>query len=131
MRSDSLIHLKQFQVHSQSCGCLLTREPIAYFEKSYDRIFGLVYQPDFEARLKRHFETASDHDPSWYALRNAVYAEGCRNVGSGDNLRDFSNIQSEAARYFENALSVVTDLLFTPNGIMAVQALAVMAGLPS
>jgi hypothetical protein len=39
-------------------------------------------------------------------------------------------IQAEAARYFENAISVITDLLFTPTGIIAVQALVVMVGLP-
>lgn len=67
-----------------------------------------------------------NHDSSWYALRNAIYAEGCRSVTPEDQTRSFSSVQAEATRYFENAISVLTDLLFTPNGLMAVQALVVM-----
>lgn len=38
----------------------------------------------------------------------------------------FSEAQAQAWLYFENALSVHTDLLYTPTGLSAVQALALM-----
>jgi hypothetical protein len=104
------------------------REKTAYFERSHDRIFGVVYRPDFEARLRRHFQNGCpiDENAAWYALRNAVYAEGCRSAGSKESGQDFSQVQAEAARYFENAVSVLTELLFTPSGLMVVQAVVVM-----
>jgi hypothetical protein len=38
----------------------------------------------------------------------------------------FSEAQGQAWQYFENALSVHTELLYTPTGLSAVQALALM-----
>jgi hypothetical protein len=103
----------------------------AYFEQSHDRICGVVYRPDFEARLRQHFENGCpiNEDAAWYALRNAVYAEGCRSAGCKESGQNFSKIQAEAARYFENAVSVLTELLFTQSDLMAVQAVVVMVRL--
>lgn len=41
----------------------------------------------------------------------------------------FSEAQAQAWQYFENALSVHTELMLTPTGLPAVQALASMASL--
>lgn len=43
-----------------------------------------------------------------------------------DGTRDFAEIQSESLRFFHNAFSVFSELLFRPSGLMAVQALVVM-----
>ena len=65
-------------------------------------------------------------DPSWFALRNAVYAAGYRYVLSRDTSVSFVTAQAQAWQYFKNALSVFTELLFGHSGVTAVQALAVM-----
>jgi hypothetical protein len=71
-------------------------------------------------------EIPEDDDPAFYALRNAVYALGCRSAASQDHGSDFTQASAEASQYFDNAFSVYTDLLYTPAGLTAVQALAVM-----
>lgn len=43
-----------------------------------------------------------------------------------DGARDFAEIQPESLRFFHNAFSVLSDLLYMPSGLMAVQALIVM-----
>ncbi|KAJ5934040.1 hypothetical protein N7466_003587 [Penicillium verhagenii] len=47
----------------------------AYFERSQDRVFGVVLRSDFETRLRVHLQSGSKphEDAAWYALRNAVY----------------------------------------------------------
>ncbi|KAJ5921594.1 fungal-specific transcription factor domain-containing protein [Penicillium verhagenii] len=46
----------------------------AYFERSQDRVFGVVLRSDFETRLRVHLQNGSkpQEDAAWYALRNAV-----------------------------------------------------------
>ncbi|KAJ5203753.1 fungal-specific transcription factor domain-containing protein [Penicillium cinerascens] len=91
-------------------------------------IFGAVFRPDFETRLRAHLQDPNQHDEdvAWYALRNAVYAVGCRTAGSMDGSRNFSEVQQESLRFFHNAFFVLSDLLFMPSGLMAVQALLAM-----
>ena len=51
----------------------------AFFTSGYEATFGIVERPWFEARLHAHLnEHRSDDDASWYALRNVIYALGCR-----------------------------------------------------
>ncbi|KAJ5585689.1 fungal-specific transcription factor domain-containing protein [Penicillium hetheringtonii] len=100
----------------------------AYFENSRANAFGVVQRSNFENRLRVHFQSpnTNDEDVAWYALRNAVYAIGRRVVASMDGIGDFAVIQSESLRFFHNAFSVYSELLFRPSGLMAVQALIVM-----
>ena len=90
-----------------------------------------MFRPEFESRMRAYFErgASSDDDPAWYALRNTVYASGCRTCLSKSHSTTFIEAQAEAWRYFENALSVHTELLYTPTGISAVRALAAMVRL--
>ncbi|KAJ5772296.1 fungal-specific transcription factor domain-containing protein [Penicillium odoratum] len=99
-----------------------------YFENSQDSVFGVVIRSDFESRLRVHFQDPNrpDEDVAWYALRNAVYAVGCRAAASMDRTREFAEIQSESMRFFHNAFSVLSELLFMPGGLIAIQALIVM-----
>lgn len=86
-----------------------------------------MHQPDFEARLVEHFKQESENDdPSWYALRNIVYATGCRTLLANQNTVSWAEVQNRSWPFFENALSVYVDLLYTPTGLMAVQALSAM-----
>ena len=55
-----------------------------------------------------------------------MYASGCRVILAKQTSMTFSEAQAQAWQYFENALSVHTELLYTPTGLPAVQALAIM-----
>lgn len=101
----------------------------AYFEDSFEALYGVVYRPEFEARLEDYFNTGDNDDSSWYALRNVVYATGCRAYLAKQRPPNWSDAQRRSWSYFENALSVYVDLLYTPTGLSAVRALAAMVGL--
>ncbi|KAF7950020.1 hypothetical protein EAE96_007323 [Botrytis aclada] len=101
----------------------------AYFDHSFDASLGLVSREHFEARLRRHFaqNDVADDDPAWHALRNTVYASGCRLSSSNKPYSYMScEIQGQAWRYFERALDVHTELLYGSTGLLAVQALTAM-----
>ncbi|EXJ59415.1 uncharacterized protein A1O5_12296 [Cladophialophora psammophila CBS 110553] len=102
-----------------------------YFEQSYDAVFGIVHRPSFEARLHAHFENptaaAQDDGPSWFALRNIIFAAGSRCVLAADPTVSFVQAEVQAAQYFQNALSVFSEIIFGHSGFTAVQALALMA----
>ena len=98
----------------------------AYFEEAPEAVFGVVDREEFESHLRSHLEGNEIDDPAWYALRQCVYATGCRIVLSKDQSNSFSHNQKEAWSYFRNAISVHTELLFTFTGLMAVRALIVM-----
>lgn len=87
-----------------------------------------MYRPEFESALRAHFrgDSVSADDPAWFALRKAVYASGCRTYLSKYTSRSFKDIQREAWSYFQGAMSVLTELLFTPSGLLAVRALCAM-----
>lgn len=105
---------------------MLTNLYTAYFDESYDAVFGLVERSDFEARLQKHLSGSIIDDPAWYALRQTVYASGCRICLAKDASYSFSDVQNEAWSYFRNAMSVHTELLFTFTELLAVRALIAM-----
>lgn len=100
----------------------------AYFEESLESSFGVVHRPDFENALRASFRGDSTGDDSiaWYALRQTVLAAGCRIYMSRDPSKTFEDVQNEAWRYFQEALSVLNELIFTPTGLLAVRALVAM-----
>jgi hypothetical protein len=88
-----------------------------------------VGRASFEARLRENFRDGAklEADPAWYALRNIIYAYGCRIVSSKDShQRTFAESRAQAWRYFNNALSVHTDLIYKQTDLSAIQALLVM-----
>lgn len=101
---------------------------IAFFESGYEAAFGVVQRSWFEARLRLHFTNGkSDEDASWFALRNIIYALGCRYEMSANST--LLEISRASWPYFENALSVHIDLMFLPSTIFGVQALVLMVSL--
>ena len=70
----------------------------AYFEECHYAAFGVVHRPTFEARLKSQFAQDADFedDVSWFALRNTVYASGCRVILSKRTSITFGEAQSQA-----------------------------------
>ena len=98
---------------------------LAFFDKGYEASFGIVQRAWFETRLRAHFHHAkSDEDAAWYALRNIIYASGCRIELSAQSTFSWASQMSWA--YFENALSVHTDVVFLPSSTLGVQALVLM-----
>ncbi|CAG9988756.1 unnamed protein product [Clonostachys byssicola] len=102
----------------------------AYFDSCLDSIFGIIHRDDFEKRLRDHFQMNPDSrsDASWYALRNTIYASGCRVFLCADSgPESFSRSRAQSWKYFENALSVHTELLYVSTDITSIQALILMA----
>ncbi|KAJ6110206.1 hypothetical protein N7486_002441 [Penicillium sp. IBT 16267x] len=92
-------------------------------------MFGVVHRPSFESQLRTHFQqrnTSERECPSWYALRNIVYALGCRSAALQDWGAGSLLPPVEASNYFENAFSVYADLLYTPAEFASVQALTLL-----
>jgi len=97
----------------------------AYFEEAYVATFGVVHRPWFGSRFRAHEENPrNDDEPSWYALRNIIYALGCRIEMS--KRTTFTNAAQMSWPYFENALSMHTDILYMPASVVGVQALVLM-----
>ncbi|KIV79886.1 hypothetical protein PV11_07427 [Exophiala sideris] len=98
----------------------------AYFEEAAEAALGIVRRSCFEARLRSFYlSSKDDDDPSWYALRNIVFASGCRLLRSRD--KGYTEAHQDSWSYFENALSVHAELLYFRSSVMSVQALTMMA----
>jgi hypothetical protein len=93
----------------------------AYFDQSPDSAFGIVERPWFESRLRAHFSGTIPDDKVWYALRNVLWACGCRIVLA--RTAGFREASHTSWALFENALSVHTDTLFFRASMMGVQTL--------
>lgn len=59
-----------------------------------------------------------------------MYAFGCRALLARDPAVSFHTAQRQAWRFFENAMSVHSDLLYAPTTLMAVQVLTLMVLFP-
>ncbi|EXJ75923.1 uncharacterized protein A1O5_00431 [Cladophialophora psammophila CBS 110553] len=98
----------------------------AYFEEAPEAALGIVRRSCLESRLRSFYNgSKSDDDASWYAMRNIIFASGCRVVLSRGGT--YSEAQRESWLYFENALSVHAELLCFRTSVMGVQALTLMA----
>lgn len=105
----------------------------AFFEESIEHTLGLVPRQAFEARLEQHYgqHQPTDNDLTWYTLRNAVFAIGSRlSLCRGGRPSNYAAAQRESWLYFENALSVLTNLVFMPSDTTAVEAIVLMVGWP-
>jgi hypothetical protein len=113
---------------------MLTILTEAYFEHTLESVFGIVNRQDFEGRLRAHFAhpDADDDDAGWYALRNAVYASGCNaEYSKSCYTMRFEDAKERSWKYFGNALSVQTELLYGQTDISALQALIAMVRINS
>lgn len=76
-------------------------------------------------------QSAGPEDTAWYALRNTIYAAGCRvQLSELEYLSPLAKAQESSWRYFENALSVLPDLLYPWTDPMAIHALLLMVSSP-
>ena len=101
-----------------------------YFDQAAEAIVGLLDRATFEQRLRAHFRNRNPNigqDPAWYALRNTIYAAGCRiSIAGSANPSAHAEANIRAWRYFQNALSVHVDLLGVRSDTANIEALAVM-----
>ena len=98
---------------------------IDYFLETQDAAFGVVPRRWLEERLRYQLRSDMDSiDPSWYALRNMVYAHGCR-IGQGRKAALGSDVD-DSWPWFANALSVLSQILCFRASLVAVQALVLM-----
>ncbi|KAJ0418340.1 fungal-specific transcription factor domain-containing protein [Aspergillus carlsbadensis] len=98
----------------------------SYFDHSHDSMLGIICRAQFESQLQLHFQGQESDDVGRYALRNAVYAVGCRVAAVKDKTETFEDTVEISLQYFHNALSVYSDLLLLPSGLTAIHALIVM-----
>ncbi|RVX74258.1 hypothetical protein B0A52_02090 [Exophiala mesophila] len=97
----------------------------AYFEEAPETAFNIVDRSWFESRLRAHRSGSTPEDKAWYALRNVLWASGCRiQLSKRDN---YTQVSRASWALFENALSVQTEVQFLRASIVAVQALILMA----
>lgn len=98
---------------------------IAYFDECLESTYYTIDRSAFETRLRTHYDgLCHDYDPGWYALRNIVFACGCRSAAF--RAGTWTEAQAQAQGYFDNALSVEVDLLHGTPGLVATQALLIM-----
>ena len=101
---------------------------VAYFDVSLDASLGILHRPWFEQQLAAHLAgVLYDQGPTWHALRNVVFAAGCRIEMCKST--SFKDATKHAWGYFENALSVYARLLFFKTSITGVQVLTLMVSL--
>ena len=118
MQQGSMIHVSLVKI-ANSC--------LAYFNGSLDTVFGVVNRQEFEKRLHAHFNEPPKDDSPWYALRNTVYASGCKIIFARQTQPcTFADAQKQAWKYFENALSVHTELIYMHSDLLAIEALMAM-----
>ncbi|KIV97273.1 hypothetical protein PV10_01041 [Exophiala mesophila] len=98
----------------------------AFFQHSVEALIGIFDRSWFEGKLQHHFaHPPADNDSSWYALRNTVYAFGCRI--HLNKTRSYTEAVESSLVFFKNALLVELDLLHQHSSKMSVQALTLMA----
>ncbi|KAK5550142.1 Gypsy retrotransposon integrase-like protein 1, partial [Exophiala xenobiotica] len=100
----------------------------AFFAEDFGRFVCVVPPAEFKCKLSLHFEGRLGHapDPAWYALRHTVYASGCRILLSKDPTGTFSDAQAQSWKYFENAMAVHLELLYSRTDVHTVRALVAM-----
>lgn len=86
---------------------------------------GIVNRAQFESKLYAHLtSSASSHDPSWYALRNVIFAFGSRIHLS--KVVSYAKATKESMGFFSNALSVQADMMQCRSSLLTVKALILM-----
>lgn len=107
-----------------------------YYDRDPDAVFSIVDRHDFEMKLHAHFgalkvgDSSLDGDPGWYALRNAIYAAGCRAQAVEAQSPASDMLLARSWSYFLNALSKHTEVMYSRATLSAVQALTVMVSSP-
>ena len=100
----------------------------AYFADAPEVLFGAVRRDLFQPRFEAHLAgSKKDNNPAIYAIRNVIFATGCRIKMAP--IVGYSKAVEMATGWFDNAMSIHTELLYMPTTIIAVTALVIMVRL--
>ncbi|KAF4331794.1 Type I inositol 1 4 5-trisphosphate 5-phosphatase 2 [Fusarium beomiforme] len=94
-------------------------DPPAFFEESLEHSMGLVQRPWFEARFEAHLANGArdSSDFAWSMTRDGT-------------PKSFVSSRERSWSFFENAMSVHTELLYTHTDSTAIEALLLMVRTP-
>ncbi|KIW45781.1 hypothetical protein, variant [Exophiala oligosperma] len=101
-----------------------------FFEECLEIPCVPVQREIFNSYLRAFFKNhqRQSENPAWYALRHVIYAFGARIVHySKPSENAWIEAQRISWRYFENALSVHTQLIYCCSQLQAVESLLLMA----
>lgn len=102
---------------------------IGFFEECLEIPCVPVQREIFNSYLRAFFKNhqRQSENPAWYALRHVIYAFGARIVHySKPSENAWIEAQRISWRYFENALSVHTQLIYCCSQLQAVESLLLM-----
>lgn len=101
------------------------------FFRYFNVCFPLFHKPTFDALFERHYsEIPPPKDSGWYAAFNMVLAIALRIQISHPGLPDEDTATShvqESWQFFQNAASVLTELLLKNTDLISIQAILGMA----
>ncbi|KAF8251868.1 hypothetical protein K440DRAFT_647294 [Wilcoxina mikolae CBS 423.85] len=102
------------------------------FFRGFNMLFPLFHQPTFEAFFERQYSNDPPVNSGWYAAFNVVLAISCRLRVSHPPSHEPAAVPvgshiSEAWKYFQNAATVLTELLLRNSDLMSIQAILGMA----
>ena len=127
---DAVVFPNTFMPNAGEPEPLPDKETANQYMETYFSTFNCAY-PLYDKEMvmtrfaKDYFNVTREADPAWYASLNIIFLIG-RGVARKDNGRDFV-----CERYFNNASSVFTELLFNSPSLLAVQAMIGMVNYPS
>lgn len=127
-RREKLSHIVQSQRKSDPDYSTALTWTQAYFKQDSHIVFGIIVESLFYEHLRLHYESGAKDDPAWYAIRNTIFATGCRfTLSEDDSPASYAEACRQAWGFFENALSVHTELIYYQTSFTAIQALLIMA----
>lgn len=101
------------------------------FFVNFNNLFPLFHRPTFEYLLDKHFSDSPPVDSGWYASLNMVLAIACRlrisHPGQADDkISPWVGVE-RSWQYFQNAASVLSELLLKNSDLMTIQAILAMS----
>lgn len=95
-----------------------------YFARQW--LWPIIREARFRDQCEKYWSDPSGHDTTWYALYNVILALGCRACISCGTPKSFLESEKEAWAYFDNTISVQSDLMYQKTSLQAVQTFALM-----
>jgi hypothetical protein len=123
---------------SALCICLNVANNVASgFFDTFNAVFPLLDRQAFNENYQFQYSGMPVGGPAWYAVLNVVLCLGSMicHAHSQDNpelscLYGDEFTEKRGWKYFRNACSCFTDLMFQDCNLMAIQAICGMVGLP-
>ena len=97
---------------------------------NFNNLFPLFHQPTFEYLLDKHYSDDPTNDSGWYAAFNMVLAISVRlrishPVALDSEVAPWIGLE-QSTNYFQNAASVMAELLLRNSDLLTIQAILAM-----